>query len=263
MSPDSCQCATTMILISWNVNGIRAAGRQGLGEFVQDKRPDVLCLQEVKASANQVDLDWANEYHAIWNSAEKPGYSGTLTLTRTKPLRQVRCTMPVAETGSEGRVQACEFESFILVNVYTPNSQRGLTRLAFREEWDRAFLAWLKRLKKRKPVAFCGDLNVAHKEIDLANPRANRKNAGFTDQERAGFDNFEKGGFIDTFREFNQEPGQYTWWTYRNDARARNIGWRLDYWIVSTALRPHVLRSEILPQVTGSDHCPVLMELEG
>ena len=250
-----------MKLISWNVNGIRAAINKGFLEFYNNADADILCVQETKARPEQVDFD-VNGYHQYWNSAEKKGYSGTAVFTKIKPL-DVQLGMGIPEHDKEGRVITLEFSDFFLVNVYTPNSQRGLARLAYREKkWDVDFLKYTKALEKKKPVIFCGDLNVAHKEIDLANPKSNRKNAGFTDEERAGFDNIVAAGFIDTFREFNQEPGQYSWWSYRMNARARNIGWRIDYFCISKGLRPELKDAFIAPDIMGSDHCPVGIILE-
>lgn len=250
-----------MKLISWNVNGIRAAINKGFLDFYNNSDSDILCVQETKARPEQVDFD-LNGYHQYWNSAEKKGYSGTAVFTREEPL-DVRLGMNIPEHDSEGRVITLEFPEFFLINVYTPNSQRGLARLAYRgKKWDVDFLKYTKSLEKKKPVVFCGDLNVAHKEIDLANPKNNRKNAGFTDEERAGFDNIVAAGFIDTFREFNQEPGQYSWWSYRMNARARNIGWRIDYFCISNDLCPKLKDAFILPEIMGSDHCPVGIILE-
>ncbi len=251
-----------MKLVSWNVYGLRAAIRNGFADFAVPAQPDILCLQETKSGPEDVDLEFLGDgYHAYWNCAEKKGYSGTLVLTRDEPLGSTR-GIGIAEHDREGRVITLEFPHHFLVNVYTPNSQRGLTRLPYRERWDRDFLKYLKKLEKTKPVIFCGDLNVAHNEIDLANPKSNRMNAGFTDEERTGFTRIIDAGFIDTFREFETGPGHYSWWTYRSDARARNIGWRLDYWCISNSLRSRLKSAEILPEVMGSDHCPVIMELE-
>lgn len=254
-----------MQFVSWNVNGIRAALNKGLMEFITEVAPDVLCLQEVRALPEQVDFA-PEGYRVTWNPAEKKGYSGTLTLTRTDTCpepRSVRLGLDLPEHDAEGRVVTTELEDAFLVNVYTPNSQRGLTRLDYRTRaWDTAFLAYMKALEGDKPVIFCGDLNVAHKEIDLANPKTNTKNAGFTPQERASFDNLIHAGFIDTFREFTSEGGHYTWWSHRSQARERNIGWRLDYFGISAALRPRLISSTILPHVMGSDHCPIAMVLE-
>ncbi|MCA9733008.1 MAG: exodeoxyribonuclease III [Deferribacteres bacterium] len=245
-----------MKLISWNVNGIRAALNKGFTDFLKNEDMDILCLQETKAEASQVDID-LNGYYGFWNSAEKKGYSGTAIFSKIEPI-DVQYGINIPEHDSEGRVITLEFEKFFIVTVYTPNSQRELARLDYRQnKWDIDFLKYVKALEAKKPVIFCGDLNVAHKEIDLANPKNNRRNAGFTDEERDGFDNIIKAGFIDTFREFNTEGGQYTWWTYRMNARARNIGWRIDYFCISSALRPHLEDAFIRSEVMGSDHCPI------
>ncbi len=249
-------------LISWNVNGLRAVLQKDFAAFVKEANPDVLCLQEVKAQADQIeDMSWADGYEAFWNSAVKKGYSGTLVLTKAKPLK-VTSGMGIDEHDQEGRIVTVEFEKFQLVNVYTPNSQNGLKRLDYRQQWDKDFCAYLKHLEKGKPVLCCGDLNVAHQEIDLANPKSNRKNAGFTDEERAGFDRLVENGFVDSFREFNQEPAQYSWWSYRSGARARNVGWRIDYWLASEALKGSLKGAAILSDVLGSDHCPVQLVLK-
>ncbi len=245
-----------MKLISWNVNGIRAAMKKGFLEFLKTSNLDILCIQETKARPEQVEFDF-DGFYQFWNSAEKKGYSGTAVFTKIEPL-DIRLGMDVPDHDNEGRIITLEYENYYLVNVYTPNSQRGLMRLGYREkQWDVDFLKFVKNLEEKKPVVFCGDLNVAHKEIDLANPKSNRKNAGFTDEERAGFDNILKAGFIDTLREFNQQPGQYSWWSYRMNARARNIGWRIDYFCISEVLRPKLQDAFILPEIMGSDHCPV------
>jgi exodeoxyribonuclease-3 len=249
-----------MKLISWNVNGVRSVQKKGFAAFVRRERPDVLCLQEVKATEEQAGLD-LDGYGVVWNAAEKKGYSGTAILTRFEP-QSVRLGMERAQHDKEGRLITVELPEFHVVNVYSPNAQRGLTRLAYRvEEWDPHFVAFLKRLDKKKPVVLCGDLNVAHKEIDLANPKTNTKNAGFTPEERAGMDRLIGAGFIDTFRVFEPGGGHYTWWSPMNDARARNIGWRIDYFLVSESLRGRLRAARILPQVTGSDHCPIVLEI--
>jgi exodeoxyribonuclease-3 len=251
---------TSMRIISWNVNGLRSALQKGLLDYVAQAAPDVLCLQEVRAMPHQVALA-VDGYRPYWNPAERRGYSGTLMLSRVEPLSVARELGQPTHDG-EGRVIALEFPDFFLVNVYTPNARRDLARLDYRtREWDVAFLAHLKALERSKPVVCCGDLNVAHQEIDLANPKANQNNAGFTPQERAGFDNLLGAGFIDTFREFTREGGHYTWWSQMGRAREKNIGWRLDYFLISPALRPRLRRSVIHPQVLGSDHCPIEMEL--
>ena len=247
-----------MKLISWNVNGLRAILSKGFLDFIEQERPDILCLQETKANGFQIATAGYLQY---WSHAEKKGYAGTAVFAREQPL-QVFYGLGKHEHDREGRVIACEFEHFMLVNVYTPNAGRGLERLDYRtQEWDVAFLDYLQTLEAKKPVAFCGDLNVAHQEIDLANPQQNQRNAGFTIQERRGFDRLVEAGFIDTFRQITQEGGHYTWWSNFNRARQRNIGWRIDYFYISARLRNRLQRSEILPQVLGSDHCPIRMEL--
>ncbi len=251
-----------MRLVSWNVNGIRAAMDKGFREYVQQDQPDILCLQETKATPEQLDLAWADElgYHRSWNCAEKKGYSGTSIWSKAEPKR-VQLGIGQAEHDREGRVITATYERFQLVTVYTPNSQRELARLEYRQQWDVDFLAYVKRLNRRKPVIFCGDLNCAHREIDLANPKSNRKNAGFTDEERSGFDQILAGGFFDSFRAFEEGPGHYSWWTYRSNARERNIGWRLDYFCVANKFREAVQSARILSDVFGSDHCPVELTL--
>jgi len=249
-----------MRLVSWNVNGLRACLKKGFADFVAADQADVYCLQEVRALPEQVDWDMSG-YTMHWNPALKRGYSGTAILTRQRPLA-VFPGMGLAEHDTEGRVLSAEFADFFLVTVYTPNAQRALTRLDYRQnQWDRDFLKFVRRLEKKKPVVFCGDLNVSHREIDLANPGPNRGNAGFTDEERAGFDNLLKAGFVDTFREFESGSGYYTWWSNRAGVRERNVGWRLDYFLVSAALRPRLVTADILGSVLGSDHCPVALEL--
>lgn len=247
-----------MKLISWNVNGIRAVLKRGFFELLQREKPDIFCAQETKAHPDVVEADWQG-YHANWNWADKKGYSGVLTLSREKPLSVTR-GIGIAAHDTEGRVLTTEFRKFFLVNVYVPNSQRELGRLPYRQEWDRDFLAYLKELEKTKPVVFCGDLNVAHREIDLARPKDNVKNHGFTPEERAGFDAVVKAGFIDTFRAFEVGGGHYTWWSQMNKARERNIGWRIDYFLCSQALRPKLKSACIYKDVLGSDHCPVGVE---
>jgi exodeoxyribonuclease-3 len=250
-------------LMSWNVNGIRAVLNKGFLDFVMKEKPDVLCLQEVKATREQAALDlMLVEYQILWSAAEKPGYSGTAILTKIKP-QAVSYGLGHAKHDKEGRVITAEYDSFYLVNVYTPNSKRGLERLPYRaKEWDVDFLKHCKKLESKKPVIFCGDLNVAHREIDLANPAANRGEHGFTDEERAGFDNILKAGFIDTFREFCDDGGHYTWWSPFANARKRNIGWRIDYFLISADLRPKLMDAAILPHVEGSDHCPIAITID-
>ncbi len=252
-----------MKLVSWNVNGIRAALKKGAMDYFASVGADVICLQETKAHPGDVQhVEWPRGYEAFWNSADKKGYSGTAVLTRVKPKSVVN-GIGSAEHDREGRVITAEFADYFLVNVYQPNSQRGLTRLDYRvKEWDGAFLAFLQKLEKKgKPVLFCGDLNVAHTEIDLTNPKTNRRNAGFTDEERGNFSTLLAKGFVDTFREFEKGPGHYSWWSQMMNCRARNIGWRVDYFVASGKLRPALKRAWISPEVMGSDHCPVGLEL--
>lgn len=241
-------------MISWNVNGLRAVLKKGFEEFVNESRPDILCLQETKMSDPYDEV--VPGYKVTHLNADKKGYSGTAILTKVDPLN-VTYGLGIEEHDKEGRVITMEFEDCFLVTVYTPNSKRGLLRLDYRQEWDKDFLKYLKNLEATKPVIFCGDLNVAHKEIDLKNPKTNKRNAGFTEEERQGFTNFVESGFIDTFREFNQEGGNYTWWSYMGKARERNTGWRIDYFCISPELRPRLEDAFILPDVMGSDHCPV------
>ena len=243
-------------LISWNVNGLRAVLKKGFGEWLESEDPDVICLQEIKAEEHQVDYQFPG-YHQYWHSAEKKGYSGTLVLSKTKP-KSVSYGLGIREHDQEGRVITVEYRSHYLVNVYTPNSKNELQRLDYRTKtWDSLYLEHLKQLEKSKPVITCGDFNVAHKEIDLKNPKSNKRNAGFTIEERTAFDNYIQAGFIDTFREFNQEPDQYTWWSFRSAARERNVGWRIDYFLISPSLRNRLKNAFILQEVMGSDHCPV------
>lgn len=251
-----------MKLISWNVNGIRACIKKGFREYVESELPDMLCLQETKAEPEQVELGWVDDlgYHQTWNCAEKKGYSGTAIWTRFAP-KKTTLGIGIAEHDREGRVITATFDDFHLVTVYTPNAQRGLARLDYRQKWDADFLAYVSKLNARKPVIFCGDINCAHKEIDLTNPKSNRKNAGFSDEERAAVDNVAAAGFVDSFRRFDQSPGKYSWWTVRSNARERNIGWRLDYFWVAKRLMPRVTGAAIRDDVFGSDHCPVELTL--
>ena len=253
-----------MLLISWNVNGIRAALNKGMADFVSQENPDVLCLQETKAREEQVDLplEFAG-YKRYWNSAQKAGYSGTAIFSKSAPL-SIDYGIRHDHHDTEGRVITAEYADFSLVTVYTPNSQDELRRLDYRMQWDADFLAYVKLLEieRNKPVIFCGDLNVSHQEIDLARPRENRKNAGFSDQERQGFSNMLTAGFTDTFRHLYPEQREaYSWWSYRAGARERNIGWRLDYFLVSQSLNVRIAEARILPHVHGSDHCPVALHL--
>lgn len=249
-----------MKLISWNVNGLRAILRKNFLEYLESEAPDVLCLQETKAGPNDVEQLWPATYTTYWSTAEKKGYSGTALFTRVKPLA-VNTGLGLAEHDREGRVLSAEFDAFHLVNVYVPNAQRELTRLDYRQTWDRAFLSYIKKLERRKPVIFCGDMNVAHTELDLANPKANEGNHGFTPEERAGFGAYMKAGYVDTFRALEPGGGHYTWWSPRAGVRARNIGWRLDYFLISQKLRPRLQRAFIRREVGGSDHCPVGIEI--
>ncbi|MFW7379715.1 MAG: exodeoxyribonuclease III [Oligoflexus sp.] len=251
----------TTRLVSWNVNGIRAILKKGFLEFVDQCDPDILCLQETKAHPEQVDLALMQYPYHYWNSAEKKGYSGTAIFSKKKPLT-VQNGLGVEKHDKEGRVISLEFEKLYLVTVYTPNAQNELRRLDYRTtEWDIDFLEYVKELEKKKPVIFCGDLNVAHQEIDLANPKTNVGNPGFTLEERASFDRIVAAGFIDTFRHFNKSPGHYSWWSYRTRARERNVGWRIDYFCASKSLAEYLKRAEILNDIHGSDHCPVLLEV--
>jgi len=219
-----------------------------------------MCLQETKATSEIVEnIGWRSGLHVFANEAERKGYSGTAIITPHKPL-SASYGLGLKEYDSEGRVVTLEYDDFFLTNVYTPNSQNELKRLSYRRDWNKAFLTRMKSLEKMKPVVFCGDLNVAHTEDDLANPNTNRKNAGFTNEERADFDAIVESGFIDTFREFNQGKGHYSWWSFRANSRARNVGWRIDYFIISQLLRSRLKAAKILPEVLGSDHCPVTME---
>jgi len=249
-----------MKLISWNVNGLRAVLKKNFLEFLDAEKPDILCLQETKCTPDQVEQLWPASYTTFWNSAEKKGYSGTAILTKTRPLN-VTPHLGLAEHDHEGRVLTAEYEDFFVVNVYVPNSKRELTRLPYRQRWDADFLKFLKRLEKQKPVIFCGDFNVAHTEIDLANPQANVRNHGFTIEERDGFSALVNAGFVDTYREFEKGGGHYSWWSPMGGARARNVGWRIDYVLLSRSLRPRLKKAFIQPEVLGSDHCPVGIEL--
>ncbi len=250
-----------MKLISWNVNGIRACLQKGFMDFFNEIDADVFCLQETKLSEGQLALELPG-YYQYWNYAEKKGYSGTAIFTKQEPI-SVTYGLGVEEHDHEGRVITAEFENFYLVTVYTPNSQRELTRLDYRMEWEAAFLTYVKGLSEKKGVIFCGDLNVAHKEIDLKNPKTNRKNAGFTDEERACFTTIVENGFIDTFRHFYPDvTDAYSWWSYMGGARAKNVGWRIDYFVASEDLKEKLTDAKIHPSIMGSDHCPVELEVE-
>lgn len=265
-----------MKLYSWNVNGIRAVLTKGaLQTFIETHDPDILCLQETKAERGQVEIDFP-QYHEHFFSAVKKGYSGTAIFSKVKPLQYVDgfpediiTTYNVTgdtygDPNKEGRVIAAEFEQFWVVTVYTPNSKGDLSRLALRHDsWDKAFLAHVQQLERTKPVLFCGDLNVAHSEIDLANPKANVGKHGFTDEERKGFEHFLAAGYTDTLRAaYPDTPALYTWWTHWANARARNVGWRIDYWLASSGIADNIVAAAIHPDVMGSDHCPVSIELE-
>lgn len=273
-----------MKIVSWNVNGIRAVIKKGFLDFMNNENPDIICLQEIKANKEQVELVLENYPYEFWNSAERKGYSGTAIFSKIKPLNVIynlqldkkendkRINEELKSVNKEGRVITLEFVDYFLVTVYTPNSKPALERVKLREEqWDQLFLEHCKNLetKNNKPVIFCGDLNVAHKEIDLKNPQSNKTtktrpgNAGFTDQERRGFDKIIEKGFVDTFRYFYPDKeGAYSWWSYRFSARAKNIGWRIDYFLISKSLLPKLKSASILSQVLGSDHCPIAIELK-
>lgn len=264
-----------MKIYSWNVNGIRAVlKKNNFYPFLETHRPDILCLQETKAERGQVEVDLPG-YHEYWNSAIKKGYSGTAIFTKQEPIDVINgfphdfaqrfkfADELERDSADEGRVIAAEFDQFYVVTVYTPNAKDDLSRLALRyEHWDPAFLAYCAQLEEKKPVIFCGDLNVAHTELDLANPKPNRGKKGFTDEEREGFQHFVDAGFVDTLRLFKQGNGHYTWWSHFANSRARNIGWRIDYVLVSLRLKSRVKAAEIHPDIMGSDHCPVSITLD-
>lgn len=262
-------------IYSWNVNGIRAVQKKSLWDpFITAEQPDIICLQEIKAKPDQIDIE-SGDYTAFWNSAEKPGYSGTALLSKISPL-QVITGYPAdiieafsvtgdtyGDPNAEGRVVAAEFEKFWVVTVYTPNAKDDLSRVPLREKhWDPAFLAYVQQLEKTKPVVFCGDLNVAHTEDDLANPKPNRGKRGFTSEERSGFQNFIDAGFVDTLRIFKQGNGHYSWWSHFAKSRERNVGWRIDYFLVSSSIKATVKDARIHADVFGSDHCPVSVTLD-
>lgn len=265
-----------LTLISWNVNGIRAVVRKGVfAPFIEQYHPDILCLQETKAERGQAEIDLP-EYEEYWNSAEKKGYSGTAIFTRKKPLAVVNgfpeniakryqlIDGADRDSEGEGRIIAAEFPEFFVVTVYTPNAKPDLSRLDLRHKhWDPAFLSYMKELEEKKPVIFCGDLNVAHTPDDLAHPEANEGKHGYTKEEREGIDRIIEAGFADTFRLFHQGNGHYSWWSHWANARARNVGWRIDYVFASVSLRPAIHDAFILPEVMGSDHCPVGIRLQG
>lgn len=247
--------------ISWNVNGLRACVKKGFEDTFRTLDADIFCVQETKLQEGQIDLSLEG-YHQYWNYAEKKGYSGTAIFTKVEPL-SVRYGIGVEEHDHEGRVITLEYENFYMITVYVPNSQDGLARLDYRMRWEDDFLAYIKKLEESKPVVYCGDLNVAHKEIDLKNPKTNRKNAGFTDEERGKFSTVLENGFIDTFRFFYPDMENiYSWWSYRFSARAKNAGWRIDYFIVSGALKDKLKDAKIHTDIMGSDHCPVELEMD-
>lgn len=251
-----------MKLISWNVNGLRACIGKGFMDFFKEEDADLFCIQETKLQEGQISLELP-DYHQYWNYAEKKGYSGTAIFAKKEPLC-VTYGIGIEEHDHEGRVITLEYPDFYFITVYTPNSQDGLARLDYRMKWEEDFLAFLKKLEETKPVIFCGDLNVAHKEIDLKNPKTNRKNAGFTDEERAKFTALTESGFIDTFRYFYPDlEGAYSWWSYRFSARAKNAGWRIDYFLTSECLKSRLQDAVIYKDVLGSDHCPVGLLLKG
>ena len=250
-----------MKLISWNVNGLRACMGKGFLDFFQAEEADIFCLQETKLQEGQIKLELPG-YHQYWNYAEKKGYSGTAIFTKEEPLN-VTYGIGIEEHDHEGRVITLEFPAFYMVTVYTPNSQDQLARLDYRMKWEEDFLAYLKTLEQKKPVIFCGDLNVAHQEIDLKNPKTNRKNAGFTDEERTKFTIITQSGFIDTFRYFYPDlENAYSWWSYRFHAREKNAGWRIDYFVVSESLKASLEDALIYKDIMGSDHCPVGLLIE-
>lgn len=247
-------------LVSWNVNGLRAVAGKGFAQIFDELDADCVCLQETKLQKGQIDLEFLG-YTSYWNYADKPGYSGTVIYTR-KPVLSVSYGLGVDEHDHEGRVVTLEFEDFYLVNVYVPNSQDGLRRLDYRMNWEDAFRGFVKSLESRKPVVVCGDMNVAHEEIDLKNPSTNHFNAGFSDEERSKFTELLGAGFIDTWRFQHPDEVKYSWWSYRGGARFRNAGWRIDYFLVSESLREHIFSTEILNDIAGSDHCPVVLCLK-
>ena len=250
-----------MKLISWNVNGLRACMGKGFEDSFRQLDADFFCLQETKMQAGQLDLHFEG-YESFWNYAEKKGYSGTAIFTKHHPL-SVSYGMGVEEHDHEGRVITLEMDAFYLVTVYVPNSQDELRRLDYHMQWERDFLAYLQKLDKKKPVIICGDLNVAHQEIDLKNPKTNRRNAGFTDEERERFSIWLESGFTDTFRWLHPEDIVYSWWSYRFKAREKNAGWRIDYFVVSDRLRDNIQEATIHTEIMGSDHCPVELVIEG
>ncbi|MFX1285885.1 MAG: exodeoxyribonuclease III [Promethearchaeota archaeon] len=252
-----------MELLSWNVNGIRACINKGFIEWIKQRNPDILCIQETKAQPNQISFSFdIPEYNIYWSSAKKKGYSGVATFSKQKPL-SISKELGNKKFDDEGRFLQLEYERFYLINMYFPNAQRELKRIDFKLRFNQAVLKYLENLRKKKALIVCGDFNVAHKEIDLTNPKENQNNAGFSPQERAFFTELLEHGYIDTFREFNQSPEQYTWWTYRYNARSRNIGWRIDYFIINKEFRELLKSAFILKDVMGSDHAPIGIIIDG
>ena len=250
-----------MKFISWNVNGLRACMGKGFMDFFKEIDADIFCMQETKLSEGQIELDTPG-YHQYWNYAEKKGYSGTAVFTKKEPI-SVTYGIGIEEHDHEGRVITAEYDDFYFVDVYVPNSQRELTRLDYRMVWEDAFLSYVKKLDEKKPVIYCGDLNVAHKEIDLKNPKSNHMNAGFTDEERACFTKVTESGFIDSFRYFYpDEKDKYSWWSYMFKAREKNAGWRIDYFVVSEKIKDRMVDAKIHADILGSDHCPVELDIE-
>ena len=263
-----------MKIFSWNINGMRAVVRKGeIQKFMQQHQPDIVCFQETKAEQGQAEIDFP-DYEEYWNSASKKGYSGTAIFTKIKPIAIIN-DIPeefvkagglvldaYGHSNEEGRVIAAEFEDFYVVTAYTPNAKDGLLRIDLRQQWDKAMTLYCADLQKKKPVIYCGDMNVAHTEDDLANPKANKGKKGFSDQERSGFENWLSAGFIDTFRLFNQGNGHYTWWSHFANSRARNVGWRIDYFLVSKSLKDKIKNAEIHADQMGSDHCPISVTLK-
>lgn len=250
-----------MKLISWNVNGLRACVGKGFLDYFKEQQADIFCLQETKLQEGQIELE-LDGYHQYWNYAEKKGYSGTAIFTKEKPI-SVHYGIGIEEHNKEGRVITLEFEKFYMITVYTPNSQEKLARLDYRMKWEEDFKSYLLELDKKKPVIVCGDLNVAHKEIDLKNPKTNRKNAGFSDEEREKMTKLLESGFVDSFRYFYPDKTDiYSWWSYRFSARAKNAGWRIDYFLVSDRIKENMKGAEIHTEILGSDHCPVLLNID-
>ena len=250
-----------MQLISWNVNGIRACVNKGFEEFFKQAQADIFCIQETKCQPDQIEIKFEG-YHSYWNSAKKKGYSGTAIFTKIEP-KKVTYGIGIEEHDQEGRIITLEFENFYLVNNYTPNSKRELERLAYRQEWEDEIRKYLIKLNKKKPVIMCGDLNVAHKEIDLKNPKTNKKNAGFTDEERQKITMLLKSGFTDSFRHlYPEKENSYTWWSYMGKAREKNVGWRIDYFLVSNTIKQKIEEASIYSEIMGSDHCPIGLKIK-